>query len=209
MRRRWRTDNHFVSVSPALPQPPSLNPQHLEQLAAAHRDGAKIRRTVAIATFDGWSIAVFALLSCLCGFNSVTSLLMGFGLGVIAFVELRSAGQLRRLEPGALRIMGRNQLALATLLILYALWSIYGELTGPGAYAAAIASDPELSQMLAPIEGLVRHMVILTYVGLIGVALLGQGGLAWFYFSRLKHLRDYLQRTPGWIADMQRAGPSL
>lgn len=209
MRGRRRTDNILVSVPPAVPPPPALTPEHLRQLAEAHRASARIRRAVSIATIDGWSIAAFAVLNCVCGISSISSLLVGAALGAIAFVELRSAGQLRRLEPRALRTLGRNQLALASLLIVYACWGIYAELSGPGAYAAAVASDPELAPMLAPIEGMMRQMAIVTYVGLIGVALLAQGGLALFYFSRLKHLQDYLQHTPGWIIDMQRAGLSI
>jgi hypothetical protein len=37
----------------------------------------------------------------------------------------------------------------------------------------------------------------------------GPGALAWYYFSRAKHVRAYVERTPGWIVEMQRAGVSV
>ena len=33
-----------------------------------------------------------------------------------------------------------------------------------------------------------------------------QGGTALFYLSRLRHLREYVQNTPQWLIQMQRAG---
>ena len=33
-----------------------------------------------------------------------------------------------------------------------------------------------------------------------------QGGMAWFYASRRKHLDEYVRQTPAWVLDAQRAG---
>ena len=152
---------------------------------------------------------MFAALTCLCSLGSVSGVLLGLGMAVVAAVELHSAKRLRRLQPQAARTLGLNQLALAAMLILYALWSIHGELTGEGAYASLKASDAQLAAMLGPIEDLTRMVVLAVYGAVIAVAVLAQGGLAVFYFSRVKHIKAYLTHTPDWILQMQRAGVLL
>ena len=152
---------------------------------------------------------MFAALTCLCSLGSVSGVLLGLGMAVIAAMELRSAERLRRLQPQAARTLGLNQLALAAMLILYALWSIHAELTGEGAYASLKASDAQLAAMLGPVEELTRMVVLAVYGAVIAVAILAQGGLAVFYFSRVKHIQAYLTQTPEWILQMQRAGVSL
>lgn len=189
--------------------PPPLSAEHLQQLAAARTAAGKIRRAAVIANVDGVSIAVFAALTCLGSVGSVPGMLLGGGMGLVAAVELRNAGRLRLLQPQAARTLGLNQLALAAMLILYASWCIYAELTGPGAYASIKAADAQVATMLGPIEELTRLIVLAVYAGVIAVALLAQGGLAVFYFSRVKHIRAYLTQTPDWILQMQRAGVSL
>ena len=39
--------------------------------------------------------------------------------------------------------------------------------------------------------------------------LIVQGGTAWYYISREKILRRYLDETPPWITQMQRAGVTI
>jgi hypothetical protein len=121
-------------------------------------------------------------------------------------VELRGAGRIRQLQSDAARVLGFNQLALGALLIAYGAWQIYGQLTGTGEYAQIAASDPQLAQMLAPVEDLTRMIVVGVYGGLIVVSLVAQGGLAMFYFTRGKYIRDYVRQTPAWIVNLQKAG---
>jgi hypothetical protein len=206
------TDNRGVTAT-TLPLPPPLPPaasplaaEHLQQLAAAKVAGKRISRAVAVARFDGWSVAAFAGLTFLFGFTSLPSVVMAAGLGAVAFVELRGAGRIRQLQSDAARVLGFNQLALGALLIAYAAWQIYGQLTGTGEYAQIAASDPQLAQMLAPVEDLTRMIVVGVYGGLIVVSLAAQGGLALFYFTRAKHVRDYVRQTPAWIVNLQKAG---
>jgi hypothetical protein len=127
-------------------------------------------------------------------------------MGLVALVELRGAARLRRFDAGAARILGFNQMALAALLIAYAVFRIYSVLTGPGEYAAYAASDPQLGQMLGPIEDLYRTIGLAVYATVIAVAVFFQGGMAVYYFSRAGHVRDYLRRTPAWVLAVQKAG---
>lgn len=167
-----------------------------------------------MARFDGWTIALFALLTLAFGFNSVAGVLMGLAMGGVAFVELRAAGRLQRLEAGAARTLGLNQLLLATVLSIYALWSIRQVMAGHDGLAEAIAAEPQLSELLngdtlGDVKSIVRQVMLLVYGGLIAVAVLGQGGLAMYYFSREKRLRDHLSRTPPWIVSMQKTGVGM
>ena len=159
-----------------------------------------------MASFDGWSIGVFGGLTLLFGLTDFSSIALGLGMGVVAFIELRGAGRLRRLEAGAARTLGFNQVALGTMLMLYAMWHIVAQLTGPSPYQSIKSSDAQLARMLQPIEDLSRMLTIAIYIAVIAIAFFAQGGLALFYFTRDKHLRDYLSRTPDWILTMQRSG---
>jgi hypothetical protein len=186
-----------------------LSAHQLRQLEVARVTGKKIGRAVAIARFDGWSIAVVAGLTLLFGFTSLPSVLMGAGLGAVAFVELRGATALRRLDASAARTLGINQIALGSLLTVYACWRIYATLTGPGVYAEHAATDPALAKALVPIEDLMRLVTLAANAGLIAVAVLAQGGLAAYYFSRVKHVETYLAQTPGWVVAVQKSGSTF
>ncbi|MGA2496131.1 MAG: hypothetical protein ABSH20_00230 [Tepidisphaeraceae bacterium] len=191
------------------PPPPALSAEHLRQLAAARASAGKIRRAISIARFDGGTIAAFAVLTLLFGIASPVSLILALGMGTVAFVELRAARQLRRLDPAAIRTLAFNQLALGALLILYALVSLYMQYTGPGIYADAAASDPALADALKPFESLSRTLSLAVYALVIVIAIFAQGGLSLFYFSRARHLRAYLAQTPPWIIHLHQADLSL
>ena len=195
-------------AAPVMPTPvaPTLAPEHLQQLAAAQTRGRKIGRAIAVAKFDGWSVATFAFLTFLLGITSPPSILLGGLMGVIAFIELRSAAALKRLQPEAARTLGLNQIALGCLLAAYAAWKIYRELTGAGDYAEIAATDAQLAEMLKPVESLTRLFTLALYGGLIAFAALAQGGMALYYFTREKHLRAYVQQTPAWVITVQQTG---
>src|SRR3954471_21742881 len=180
-----------------------LTPQQMRQLADARAAHKYVRRAVAVATFDGWTVAVFALLNCLCGFTDVASMIVGLALGAMAFVEIRGASQLRRLDESAPRRLGFNQILLGMLLCAYAVWQIYQHLHGPSALAAVTQADPRVGKRF---EDMFRSLAVALYGSLIIFAILAQGGAALFYFTREKYLRAYRQRTPAWILQMQQTG---
>jgi len=191
------------------PIPAALAGEQLQQLAQAQRTGKKIRRAVAVATSDAWAIAIFAALTFIGGLFSPSGLILGLGMGIVATVEFKGAYRLRRLDIQAARMLGWNQLALAGMLILYALWSIHGTLTTDNTWEMIQAAGPEVGEMLRPMAGLMRQLTVLVYASLIAVALCAQGGMAWYYFSRIKHIRAYLNKTPTWILQIQRSGVSI
>ena len=197
-------------AAPVVPAPapvaPALSPEHLHQLAAAQLRGRKIGRAIAVAKFDGWSVATFAFLTFLLGITSPPSILLGGLMGVIAFIELRSAAALKRLQPETARTLGINQIALGSLLVAYAAWRIYRELSGARDYAEIAATDAQLAEMLKPVESLTRLFTLALYGGLAAFALLAQGGMSLYYFTRERHVRDYLTHTPAWVITVQQTG---
>src|SRR5438046_10066977 len=114
---------------PSAPGP--LSPQQLRELADARTAHKYIRRAVNVALFDGWTVAVFAIINCICGLGDFQSMLVGAVLGVIGFVEIRGASQLRRLDQTAPPRLAINQILLRLPLRAYAARRIFASLRAP------------------------------------------------------------------------------
>ena len=192
------------SVSPGQATDQPLTPEHHTQLALAQQRRKKINRAVKVASFNAWSFAVFAGVSLLFAIFSVTSLVAGFLLAGLAYNEFRGRRQLSQLIRLGPRTLGINQVVCCLLIALYCGFKIYSEMTGAGVYAQSIAASPEIASMLEPIEGLIQTITIATYALILIVGVAAQGLTAWYYFSRKRHLDDYLQQTPAWVLDLDR-----
>jgi hypothetical protein len=162
-----------------------------------------------MASFDAWTVGIFGALTFAFSLTDLSGLMLGVGMMGMATIELRSAGRLRRMDPAAARTLGFNQLALGSLLFGYAIWRSITVASGKGVYDAVGASDPQLAHMLQPMENLTRLISYAVYAALMAIAVFAQGGMALFYFSRVKHVKVYVARTPAWIVAMQRAGISI
>ena len=196
----------------AQPAPPQMSPQHFAELQAAAVTGRKVRRAARVAAVDGWTVGAFGALTMLVGLTDPTSLAIGAVMIVIAWVELRGGARLRRLEPDAARVLGWNQVALGVMLLAYAGWRLLALRHGDGGITEALgaeAADPEVRQMLAPVAGLTRMILTWVYVSVAAIAVVGPGSMALYYFTRARHVRAYLARTPEWITAMQRAGVTV
>src|SRR5690606_5451463 len=112
----------------------------------------------------------------------------------------------RRMDVSALRTLACNQLAFGGLIVAYALWQFVATLLGPGPYAQYMQTDPQVAQMLASVEQLVTALTLSIYACMVPLAVVFQGGTAWYYHSRIKPVRAYLDRTPPWVLDLQRSG---
>ncbi|HEV8290375.1 MAG TPA: hypothetical protein VGP94_00560 [Tepidisphaeraceae bacterium] len=180
-----------------------LTPQQLRELTDARVAHKYVRRAIAVATFDGWTVAAFAIANCLCGLADLPSMIIGLALGGVAYVEIRGASQLRRLDLSAPRRLGFNQILLGTLLVVYAIWQIYEHLHGPARFAEITQADARVGKRF---EDMFRSLAVAIYGCLIIFAIVAQGGAALFYFTREKYLKDYRQRTAAWILQMQQTG---
>src|SRR3954465_5233733 len=150
-----------------------LTPQQMRELTEARAAHKYVRGPVAVPTFDGWTIAAFAILSCLCGIGDIPSMVVGLALGGLAYIELRGAAQLRRLEESAPRRLGFNQILLGTLLAIYSIWQIYNELHGPSPFNVLSQADPHMGKKF---QDMAHSLTVAVYGCLIIFAIVAQGG---------------------------------
>jgi hypothetical protein len=183
---------------------PALSPEQIRQLADARSAGRTIRWCIGMASFDAYTLAIFAVISLLTGYNSLPGLFIGFGLGIVAWVEFRALRDLRLLMPEAVRHLGWNQLGLAGVLIVYGMWNLLGP--GQNTITDALNAAGADADMRQQIQGMAQMINGLIYGGLIAIAIFVQGGTAIYYLSREKNVRAYVDQTPDWIKQMQKAG---
>jgi len=176
-----------------------LSTEQQEQLSDAKERARSFMGAARAATFNVWSIGIFAALTLLFGIFSLTGFLLGVGLAVVTWNEYRGRALLRSFDPAGLRLLGRNQLGLMVLIVLYALWSIYQARTHP---------DPGLTQMDQILggdtSGLVASLTTIVYVGVIAITGIFQGMMARYYFKRIPMVEAYVRETPDWVLDLQR-----
>ncbi|MFH1748808.1 MAG: hypothetical protein ABIG44_17375 [Planctomycetota bacterium] len=202
-----------TTARPLAPEQPAaaagpLSAAHLRELELARGRSKKIRRAINVALFNAWSLAIFAALSLLIGLFSLTSLVIGVALAVVAYNEFAGARLLRRYDERGTYRLGWNQLGLCGVLVIYASWCIYTSFTSPSSLDEALGASAQALQMVGSIKSLERVITLAVYGGLIVGSILFQGGTAWYYFSRKRHIRAYKQETPKWIIELQQHSAS-
>ncbi len=180
-----------------------LSPDQQEQLALANRRAKKVLGAAKVATFNGWSIGLFAAINLLFAIFSFTALVMAIGLAVVARNEFRGRSLLRSFSPHGGRLLGKNQLGFMGLLIAYCLWSIYGTITNP------ITEIAGMEVLTEAVGDLVTDLTMAVYGVVIVVSVLAQGLNARYYFVRTRLVEDYVRETPEWIVELQRSSSVL
>lgn len=184
--------------------PPQLSPENLRELHAARDSLRKVRRAVTAARLEGYSVAICGALTLIMGTSNLGQMLGGTVLAVIGVIEIYGASRLGRLDAGAGRVLTLNQLSLAGLILLYALWNIFGEMAHPAA-----ADLPDLGgsglQLSADMTSLTHEIAMMMYLAMIAAAVV-EAGMARYYHSRGVYLKQYLAETPPWIVAMQKTG---
>lgn len=176
-----------------------LSPEQQEKLASANARAQKILAATKVATFNGWTIGAFAAITLPFALFSLTALVIGVGMAIVARNEFRGRGLLRRFDPHGPQLLWRNQVGFMTLIIGYCVWSIYSALTNP------IPQLEELEAAMGATAGLVTNLTVAVYSVVIVLTLVFQGLNARYYFARIKLVQGYLEETPVWIIDLQRA----
>jgi hypothetical protein len=182
-----------------------LDEQHLEVLRDAKARRKKIDRAGSVATFNGWSTGVFAVISLPFALFSVSGFLMCLGLAVVAYHEFKGRALLRSLDLRGPRVLGYNQIGFGVLIVAYCLWSMFLAVTGPDPYAQYMDADPALADMLGGLSEVYVFGSLIVYGFAIVLTVPYQTFMAWYYFGRAKHLSKYLSETPDWVAQAQRA----
>ena len=176
-----------------------LSPEQQRQLAEASQRARKVMGAARVAAFNGWTIGSIAAVSVLFGLFSRTALVMGLAMGFVAWNEFRGRALLRAFDPAGARLLGKNQVGLLVVIVVYCLWSIYITTTGETPEMA------EIEAMIGDISDLVTELTVMVYGAVIGLSVLFQGLNARYYFSRQRLIREYLQQTPDWVVKLQRS----
>ncbi len=180
-----------------------LSSEQRKELAEANERAAKVLGAAKVATFNGWTIGIFAAISLLLGIISATALVMGVGMGLVARNEFRGRKLLRQFDPLGPRLLGRNQLGFMGLIIVYCLWSMYQIVSDP------MTAIEGLEAIADSFGGLVTNLTLAVYGTVIVLTSLFQGLNARYYFVRVERVEDYLRETPGWIVEIQRSTSAL
>ncbi len=181
-----------------------LSPEQQEELALANARAQKILAATKVATFNGWTIGAFAAITLPFALFSLTALVIGVGMAIVARNEFRGRELLRRFDHQGPQLLGRNQIGFMALIVGYCVWSIYSTLANP------IPQLEELEALLgAAGDQLVTNLTVAVYSIVIVLTLLFQGLNARYYFARIKLVQGYLEETPAWIIDLQRATAGL
>lgn len=188
----------------AVPAAQPLTPAHHQQIARAQQQRKKLRRATKVAAFNAWSFAILAGLSVLFAVFSPGSLIAAVLLGGLAWNEFRGRRQLLRLDPRGPATLGWNQVIFCLIIAGYCGLMLYQTTTGEGTYASEIKEHPELADMLEPMEGLIQTLMIATYLIVLVVGVGLQGLTAWYYFTRRRWLKAYIEQTPEWVRDLDR-----
>jgi len=178
---------------------PHLSPEQTKALDEARVRAKGILGAAKVANFNGWSVAVFAVLTLLFGLGSPVLLLLALGMGVVARNELRGRDLVRRFDPAGPTLLTKNQLGFMGLIVAYCAWSLFRTVTDP---------DPQWA-VLEELAGLeasyVRDMVVAGYLAAILLTVLLVGINARYYHRRRAMLEEYLAQTPDWVVELQRA----
>jgi hypothetical protein len=184
-----------------------LSADHRRQLSAARGRGKVIRKAARVAAFNGWTTALIAAASAPFSMGSPVSLALAAGIAFVAINEFRGRKLLLNFEPRGATLLGWNQLGLLAMITAYCLWTLHTSLSETGEVAAQLRSYAELDAVLGSaggFESLYRQIVLYLYSGVIALSALFQGGTALYYFSRRRHIEEYVAETPAWVREIER-----
>jgi hypothetical protein len=190
-----------------LPDNP-LSVAHRRELSAA-RDRAKtIRKAARVAAFNGWTTAAVAALSAmfLLFDHSSLAIAVTLALSIVTYNEFRGRKRLLNFDPSAATLLGRNQLGLLAMIVAYCLCMLSRSSSeAVGALSAQMQStaERELLNMAGDLESLYKTATLALYGGVIVLSVLFQGGNAVYYFTRRRHVEDFIAETPQWASDVQ------
>lgn len=194
-----------ATIAPASDGP--LTQEHHRELALATGRAKRIRKAARVATFNGWVIGIFAAVSAPFALFSMAGFLVTVGLTLIAYNEFQGRKRLLQFDPSSSTLLGWNQVALLSLIIVYCLWMLFTGLTGAGPFAAEMEANPEIAAALGSLDEfdhLYKVLVVAVYGTVIVLSTIFQGLNALYYFTRRKHVEAYVQETPDWVLDVQR-----
>ena len=178
----------------------------LRQAAAARYPIKKVVRTARISAITILVIGV-AGIPLVLFYPSWLSVLMTVGICAIGVIEYVGARRIQQGLPSAAVLLGKNQLAFMTLIVVYCIIQM---LTFSAAPAGGKPGSGDLQSALSPLDNLdpslgrsIQSWVPIVTYGfyslVIVLSIAFQGGLALYYFRRKRPLEVIQQGTSAWI----------
>jgi len=172
--------------------------QMLRQAAAAYRPARKAARTAYVSAATILVVAALAIPFLLVSF-SLTNVIIAAALAIIGYLEYSGAVKMRRGEPSAASHLGWNQVIFISLIVLYCVSRMLQASSGEYLTPDVRSQLSQVPGMAASIESLVPLAVYSFYGLIILLSVTFQGSLAWYYFTRRRHLEQLRHSTPAWI----------
>ena len=182
-----------------------LSPEQIAAIRAADIRAKKIRRAAKFAASEGTLSMIVGLSSLACFMFGWINAVLGILLGIFAYNTIRGANMLKRFDRAAVPLLAWNEVFLIAIVTLYSAYSIYSGLSTGGDPLTSKIISPEDIQLLNIDPKLIRESIWAFYLSLIALTALSQGLVGYYYKTREKHLEAYLQETPQWIVDFQKA----
>ena len=172
-----------------------------------------LRRTLRLASFNGWTVTLFA------GFCVLVSLAMGdlVGTGVAVMftiggiMELRGRRKLQQRDIDGMHLLVRSQLFELGVMLMYAVSRLFS-------FDPDLALGNETAEMktlltqagvnASDLLSLVKLFFYVTYGVVIVVTICYQGGLAWLYHRRTPAVQTALTALPV-VPGMQASSPPV
>ena len=192
-----------LRLAPSDPSP--LGAGRLSELVRARRRARPLRRAARTASLSAWSTLALGACALPFGLGDMKTLALALAFVALGYNELCARRALFRFEANAPARLALNQLALAGVLIGYAVLSIYdlGPITIPTqGIDASLVQSGSLDQ--GSIEELSRMLSATVYAGLIVGTILFQGSTALYYITRRAPMRRFLALTPPWVVETMR-----
>ena len=171
-----------------------------------------LRRVLRTSRKNGWSVAIFAVLSFL--ISLFTGGLLGLGMGLFIIVggvmEILGYRKLRRRDPDGMTLLVRSQLVVLGAVWVWAVPSLLSFDAGylqdqviPNMREILAASGMNLDSVLGQvglstnqIVPLVRLFFVVLYGSIMLATLLYQGGMALYYHHRIAAVEEALRAPP-------------
>jgi len=186
---------------------PMLTPEQMQEIQRARQRAQKVLRAATVAKVDGGITAFFAVGALASFFMGVEGFILGLALALVAFNSFRGAKRLAQFDRTAPQALALNQVFLAASIILYAAYSLHKGLSGQSDLSKQLGTvnDPAVAGSIGDIEGLTHLIYWVLYGSLIIGTIVAQGLAALYYATRAKFIRAYLDETPQWVVDLQKA----
>jgi hypothetical protein len=198
-----------ANADAACPPRPPLDESHFALIRQAVISRRKVKNAARTALSSSMVTLVIGVPALLCAifWPSWRSLLIGAGICFVGVVEFLGHRRMRRAEPSAAGLLGRNQLTFLALITVYCVAQM---LTFSTEQAKAAALSPEVRSHLAALPNMAQAvdeeierwaplLIYGFYSLIIALSVCFQGGMALYYFTRNRHVESFNRGTPEWI----------